>query len=48
MKYVEALSIGVILFGFLMGMQLPSQLHAKEPVASDKVLQSVLYYQRSV
>jgi hypothetical protein len=39
MKHVQAWSIWAILFGFLTGIQLPSQLHAKEPVASDKVLE---------
>lgn len=39
MKHVQAWSIWAILFSFLTGIQLPSQLHAKEPVASDKVLE---------
>ena len=39
MKHVQAWSMWAILFGFLTGIQLPSQLHAKEPVASDKVLE---------
>ena len=39
MKHVQDWSMWAILFGFLTGIQLPSQLHAKEPVASDKVLE---------
>jgi hypothetical protein len=39
MKYVRAWPIWAILFSFLTGIQLPLQLHAKEPVASDKVLE---------